>query len=65
MKNASAILYNKQIPTKLKTKFYRPARRPAMLYGDECWTVNQYHIQKMNVPKMKRLDSLVIYKEGL
>jgi hypothetical protein len=36
-RQASGILCNKRVPQKLKSKFYRMAIRPAMLYGAECW----------------------------
>lgn len=36
MQNASGLLCNRQIPTKLKEKFYRMAISHAMLYGSEC-----------------------------
>jgi hypothetical protein len=33
---ASRTLYDKRVPQKLKSKFYRMVIRPAMLYGTEC-----------------------------
>jgi hypothetical protein len=35
-RRASRVLCNKRVPRKFKSKFYRTAIRPAMLYGVEC-----------------------------
>ncbi|XP_070024870.1 uncharacterized protein [Nicotiana sylvestris] len=51
----SGVLCDKKVPLKLKGKFYRAVIRPAMLYGDECWSVKNSHIQKMKVAKMRML----------
>nr|XP_009793044.1 PREDICTED: uncharacterized protein LOC104239970 [Nicotiana sylvestris] len=34
---ASGILYDKNVPPRLKGKFYIVVVRPVMLYGAECW----------------------------
>jgi len=34
---------DKEVPLKLKGKFYRTAVRPALLYGTECWAVKSQH----------------------
>ncbi|XP_047267018.1 uncharacterized protein LOC107853402 [Capsicum annuum] len=52
---ASGILCDKKVPLKLKGKFYRVAVRPAMLYGAECWSVKNSHIQKLKVAEMRML----------
>ncbi|KAK9166421.1 hypothetical protein Scep_001612 [Stephania cephalantha] len=46
---------DRNVPTKLKGKFYRTAIRPAMLYGSECWAVKQQQLHKMNVAEMRML----------
>ncbi|GJS42415.1 retrovirus-related pol polyprotein LINE-1 [Tanacetum coccineum] len=38
---ATGILCDKNVPLKLKGKFYRVAIRPAMLYGSECWPLSK------------------------
>jgi len=35
----TGVLYNKKIPTKLKTLIYRTAIRPTLLYGSETWPI--------------------------
>ncbi|XP_070035700.1 uncharacterized protein [Nicotiana tomentosiformis] len=52
---ASGILCDKNVPPKLKGKFYRAVVRPAMLYWAECWQVKISHIQKMKVAEMRML----------
>ncbi|XP_019240777.1 PREDICTED: uncharacterized protein LOC109220764 [Nicotiana attenuata] len=46
---ASGVLCDKNVPPRLKGKFYRVVVRPAMLYGAECWPVKKSHVQKMSV----------------
>jgi hypothetical protein len=36
-RQTSDILCDKNVPNKLKGKFYRTAIRPAIMYGVECW----------------------------
>lgn len=52
---ASGVLCDKQIPIKLKGKFYKTAILPALLYGTECWATIQSHIGKMGVDQMHML----------
>ena len=40
-RQASGIFCDKRVPQKLKSKFYRTAIRPAMLYGAECWLTTE------------------------
>ena len=54
-KSASGFLCDKDMPQRLKGKFYRTAIRPALLYGSECWAVKHCHIQKMSVAEMRML----------
>ncbi|KAF3680692.1 putative pre-mRNA-processing factor 6-like [Capsicum annuum] len=51
----SGVLYDKNVPLKLKGKFYRVAVRPAMLYGAECWPIKHCHTQKLKVAEMRML----------
>ncbi|XP_070003312.1 uncharacterized protein [Nicotiana sylvestris] len=46
---------NKNVPLRLKGKFYKVVVRPTMLYGEECWPVKNSHIQQMKVAKMRML----------
>ncbi|KAG5571816.1 hypothetical protein H5410_061582 [Solanum commersonii] len=52
---ASGVLCDKQIPPKLKGKFYRVVVRPTLLYGAECWLVKNAYVQKMHVAEMRML----------
>uniref|UniRef100_A0A1S3ZRK0 Reverse transcriptase domain-containing protein n=1 Tax=Nicotiana tabacum TaxID=4097 RepID=A0A1S3ZRK0_TOBAC len=52
---ASDVLYDRNVPLRLKGKFYRVVVRPAMLYGAECWPVKNSHVQKMRVAEMRML----------
>jgi hypothetical protein len=52
---ASGVLCDRQMPTKLKGKFYRTVVRPAMTYGAECWPIKKTHIHKMDVAEMRML----------
>nr|XP_009775252.1 PREDICTED: uncharacterized protein LOC104225182 [Nicotiana sylvestris] len=52
---AFGVLYDKNVPLRLKGKFYRVVVRPATLYGAECWSVKTSHIQKMRVAEMRML----------
>ncbi|KAL6505306.1 hypothetical protein OROGR_025123 [Orobanche gracilis] len=54
-KSATGVLCDPHMPHRLKGKFYRTAIRPTLLYGTECWTVKQCHVQKMNVAEMRML----------
>ncbi|KAM3267706.1 hypothetical protein P3S67_032124 [Capsicum chacoense] len=51
-KLVSGVLCDKKVSPKLKSKFYRVAVRPAMLYEAECWPVKSSHIQKLKVAEM-------------
>jgi hypothetical protein len=53
-RQASGVLCDK-VPNKLKGKFYRTAIRPAMMYGAECWTTKEQHVQKISVAEMRML----------
>lgn len=41
----SSVLCDNNVATSLKDKFYKVVVRPAMLYGAECWTIKNLHIQ--------------------
>uniref|UniRef100_A0A1U7YLA6 Uncharacterized protein LOC104250021 n=1 Tax=Nicotiana sylvestris TaxID=4096 RepID=A0A1U7YLA6_NICSY len=50
---SSDVLCDRNVPLRLKVKFYRVVVRPAMLYGAECWPVKNSHVQKMRVAEMR------------
>ncbi|XP_070013250.1 uncharacterized protein [Nicotiana sylvestris] len=52
---ASSVLCDKNVPPRLKGKFYRVVARPTMLYGAKCWPVKNSHVQKMKVAEMRIL----------
>ncbi|XP_070013521.1 uncharacterized protein [Nicotiana sylvestris] len=52
---ASGVLCDKNVPPRLKGKFYGMMVRPTMLYGAECWPVKNSHVQKMKVAEMSML----------
>jgi hypothetical protein len=43
-RQAFGVLCDPRVPLKLKSKFYRTAVRPAMLYGAECWPTKRRHV---------------------
>jgi hypothetical protein len=49
------VLCNKNVPKKLKGKFYRTTIRHAMMYDAECWATKGQHVQKMSVAEMRML----------
>jgi len=49
------VLCDKNVPLRLKGKFYKVVVRPTMLYGAECWPVKKYHVQQMKVAEMRML----------
>ncbi|GJR56637.1 ataxia telangiectasia mutated family protein [Tanacetum coccineum] len=52
---ATGILCDKNVPLKLKGKFYKVAIRPAMLYGSECWPLTKAQANRMEVSEMRML----------
>jgi hypothetical protein len=54
-RQASGILCDKRVPQKLKSKFYRTAIQPAMLYDDECWPTKRRHVQQLGMATMRML----------
>jgi len=51
-RSAIRVLCDRNIPLRLKEKFYRTAIRPVLLYGTEYWVIKRYHAQKMSVAEM-------------
>lgn len=50
------MLCDKKVPSKLKDKFYRVVvARLILLFGMKYWLVKNYHVQKMQVAKMRML----------
>ncbi len=54
-RSATGVLCDRKIPNKLKEKFYHIAIRLAMLYGSECWALNQSYVSKIRVAEMRIL----------
>ncbi|GKA25815.1 hypothetical protein Tco_0711924 [Tanacetum coccineum] len=54
-KAASRVLCDRNIPLKLKGKFYRVAIRPFMLYGSECWPITKTLANRMEVTELRML----------
>nr|XP_009773041.1 PREDICTED: uncharacterized protein LOC104223320 [Nicotiana sylvestris] len=52
---AFGVLCDKNVPPRLKSKFYRLMIRPTMLYGAKYWPIKNSHMQKMKVAEMKML----------
>ncbi|XP_070049706.1 uncharacterized protein [Nicotiana tomentosiformis] len=52
---AFSTLCDKNVPPKLKGKFYRVVVRPTLLYGAKYWPVKSSQVQKMKVAKMRML----------
>ncbi|XP_057540595.1 uncharacterized protein LOC130818440 [Amaranthus tricolor] len=52
---ATAVLWDRNFPSKLKGKFYQTAIKPALLYGTECWSVKKIFQHKMKVTEMRML----------
>ncbi|XP_070006271.1 membralin-like protein At1g60995 isoform X2 [Nicotiana sylvestris] len=52
---ASGVLCDKNVPLRLKGKFYKVVVRSTMMYGAECWSVKKFHVQQMKVAEMKML----------
>ncbi|XP_070025488.1 uncharacterized protein [Nicotiana sylvestris] len=52
---ASSVLWDRNVPLRIKGKFYRVVVRPAMLYGAGCWPVKNSHLQKMRVAEVRML----------
>ena len=48
-RQALGVLCDKRVPQKLKSKFYKTAIRPAMLYEAECWPTKRRHVQLLSV----------------
>jgi hypothetical protein len=52
-RRASGVLCYKNVPVKLKGKFYRTAVKSAMLYGTKCW--KSQHENQVSVAEMRML----------
>ncbi|GJU07795.1 hypothetical protein Tco_1124225 [Tanacetum coccineum] len=52
---ATRVLCDRNIPLKLKGKFYRVAIRPSMLYGSECWPITKVLANGMEVAELRIL----------
>ncbi|GJT82732.1 hypothetical protein Tco_1057074 [Tanacetum coccineum] len=45
----------RNVPLKLKGKFYKVAIRPSILYGSECWPITKVLANKMEVAELRML----------
>lgn len=52
---ASGVLCDRNIPLKLKGKFYKVAIRPAMLYGSECWPISKALANRVEVGELRMI----------
>nr|GEV42376.1 ataxia telangiectasia mutated family protein [Tanacetum cinerariifolium] len=52
---ATRVLCDRNVPLKLKGKFYRVAIRPAMLYGSECWPITKAVANRVEVAELRML----------
>ncbi|GJS60271.1 hypothetical protein Tco_0655055 [Tanacetum coccineum] len=52
---ATGVLCDRNVPLKLKGKFYRVAIRPAMLYGSECWPITKALTNRVEVAELRML----------
>ncbi|GKD31876.1 retrovirus-related pol polyprotein LINE-1 [Tanacetum coccineum] len=52
---ATGVLCDRNVPLKLKGKFYRVAIRPAMLYGSECWPITKALANRVEVAELRML----------
>ncbi|XP_070015931.1 uncharacterized protein [Nicotiana sylvestris] len=55
MEASFGVLCDKNVPPRLKGKFYKVVVRSAMLYRAECRPVKKSHVQKMSVAEMRML----------
>nr|GEW42770.1 hypothetical protein [Tanacetum cinerariifolium] len=51
----TGVICDRNVPLKLKGKFYRAAIRPAMLYGSECWPITKALANRMEVAELRML----------
>ncbi|XP_016566975.1 uncharacterized protein LOC107865153 [Capsicum annuum] len=63
-KLASGFLCDKNVPLKLKGKFYRVVVRPTMLYGAKYWPTKNSQIQKLKVAEMMMLCWMYNFTRG-
>lgn len=54
-RSLSGVLCDPKMIICTKGKVYKMPIRPAMLYGTECRTVNETHVQKLHMTEMKML----------
>nr|GEU91894.1 hypothetical protein [Tanacetum cinerariifolium] len=51
-------LCDRNVPLKLKGKFYRVAIRPAMLYGSECWPITKALANSMELSELRMISGV-------
>nr|GEU45395.1 hypothetical protein [Tanacetum cinerariifolium] len=52
---ATRVLCDRNVPLKLKGKFYRVAIKHVMLYGSECWPTTKALANRMEVMELRML----------
>ncbi|GJW91453.1 hypothetical protein Tco_0169006 [Tanacetum coccineum] len=52
---ATRVICDRNVPLKLKGKFYRVAIRLAMMYGSECWPITKALANRMEVAELRML----------
>nr|GEW85256.1 ataxia telangiectasia mutated family protein [Tanacetum cinerariifolium] len=52
---ATRVLCDRNVPLKLKGKFYRVTIRPTMLYGSECWPITKAIANRVEVAELRML----------
>ena len=54
-RDLSGVMYDKKVPTKLKSMLYKTVVRPAMVYVSECWALRKQEEQRLHTTEMKML----------
>lgn len=51
----SRFLCDQKVPPNFKGIFYKMVIRSTLLYGEKCWPIKNFHVQKMHVAKIKTM----------
>ena len=55
----TGVLYDRNIPIRLKAKVYEAIIRPALTYGSECWAMKVTNKRKIATTEMKMLRGIL------